>query len=57
MKQVKQHDSDDEDHHEVAHSQQPDISDLPTIPDSEISPVAYIFEIDKDKDDIPLYQE
>jgi hypothetical protein len=57
MKQVKQHDSDDEDHHEVALSQQPDISDLPTIPDSEISPVAYIFEIDKDKDDIPLYQE
>lgn len=43
MKQVKQHDSDDEDHHEVPLSQQPDLSDLPTIPDSEISPVAYIF--------------
>lgn len=37
--------------------QQIELADMPTIPDSEISPAAYIFQQQEDKDDLGIYEE
>jgi hypothetical protein len=34
-----------------------ELADVPTIPDSEVSPAAYIFQQHDDKDDLGIYEE
>ena len=40
-----------------AELQAQELADVPAIPDSEVSPAAYIFQQIDDKDDLGLYEE
>jgi hypothetical protein len=62
--QKKSHDSDDEAEMELA-NREPTQADIiaqqlesaPVIPDSEVSPAAYIFQNQEEHDDLNLYEE
>lgn len=41
----------------AAEKQAMELADVPTIPESEVSPAAYIFQQHDDKDDLGIYEE
>ena len=67
-KEKKGKDSDEEDDIQIgedkpvqeiskADQQAIELADVPTIPDSEMSPAAFIFQQREDKDDLGIYEE